>query len=150
MYSRVIISQDRHRIYFTVAEYPQKYIDYLRNKRAIDINNEDCFLRMRLFGYFDIRDSSHMKLLGVLVNVILTHAADEVHAASTMVDLEQDFKSISISKSKERTSDDPQTESSGQSRRAAGGMVSRSPSRSGSPNAELTIKDRSALADSEV
>lgn len=104
--SRVLISQDRHQIFLTIAEYPQKYIDYLHAKNGVRINDTDFALHMKVFGEFDTRDSAQMHLLGVLVRVILTHAANAIRMASRMDDLGQALAETSLSKGKGRARDD--------------------------------------------
>jgi hypothetical protein len=152
VYSRVLISQDRHQIFLTIAEYPLKYIDYLRNKKGVNIDDKDFALLMKMFGYFDTRVAAHMELLGVLVKVILSHAANAIRT-TTMGDLGQEFIQMNISKGKERAQDDPQAETSmwGKSRTGGGRTPSQSPSRSSTPTPGGLERGRnSPVADSRV
>lgn len=82
MFSRVLISQDGYQIFLTIAEYTQQYIDYLHNPDKVNIN-DDFTLTMRMFGDYDTTKPGDMELLGVLVKVILTHAAQSVRTSSS-------------------------------------------------------------------
>jgi hypothetical protein len=60
---RVLISQDRHEIFVTFAEYGPAYTnDKWQGKGPIDY-----FLTMNEYGPFDIRHSSHMQYLGAFI-----------------------------------------------------------------------------------
>jgi hypothetical protein len=66
----------------TIAEYTKQYIDYLMKQNDVTIN-DDFALSMRMFGPFNIWDADHMILLGAVIKVILTHAANSIRASSS-------------------------------------------------------------------
>lgn len=132
----------------TIAEYPQKYVDYLHNKKGVYINDGDFALRMNVFGEFNIQNPDQMELLGVLVKVILTRAANAVRMASSIEDLGQEFGEISLSKVKERAPDDTQADTliSGRPSIGGGRASPQSSSRSSSPTPGPVLRGRNLPA----
>jgi hypothetical protein len=125
----------------------------MHNKKGARINDGDFALYMRLFGYFDIRESEHMELLGVLVKIILTHAANAIQMATTVEDLGQKFGEISLSKGKERAQDDPRPELFISGRQSMGGGRASSHSSSGRVSPSPGPRERSSnptAVDSQV
>ena len=108
---------------------------------------------MKMFGPYDTSKSAHMELLGVLVKVILTHAANAVKTASTLEDLGRDFASMNVSKGKERAPGDSLAEMSmsGRPPTEDGRVSSESSSRGSSPTPDIiTIGRNHPVADSEL
>lgn len=63
VYRRLLLSQDRHEIYLTIAEYDSNYIDYLRgNQRGLL-----SFLAMNEFGPWDCFDHLHIESLAEIL-----------------------------------------------------------------------------------
>ncbi|KAI1295919.1 hypothetical protein F5Y03DRAFT_399085 [Xylaria venustula] len=63
---RLLISQDRHRIYLNFASFDTNYVDYICDKQGID-HNAVSFLTMHEYGPFDVGDETDMSMLGELV-----------------------------------------------------------------------------------
>lgn len=63
---RLIISQDRHEIYISVAEYGNDYIDYLQTGQT----HNDPFLVMHQYGPWDTLDPDAMDNLGPIILAI--------------------------------------------------------------------------------
>lgn len=61
---RLLISQDRHEIYLTFAEFDATYVDYISHRKT---KTREAFLEMRPYGPFSIGDKTRMKVLGELV-----------------------------------------------------------------------------------
>ncbi|PLB38958.1 uncharacterized protein BDW47DRAFT_18344 [Aspergillus candidus] len=73
---RALISQDRHEIFITIAEYDSGYVTYLRKK---PLNNEPLsFLTMRQYGPWNTTHAGHMKKLGPILLALTLYAEDEV------------------------------------------------------------------------
>jgi hypothetical protein len=115
--SRVLLSQDRNEIFFTIAEYTDEYVDYLhqRNNVAID---DDFYLSMCMFGPFLITNGDHMKKLAPLIKVVLTHAAKAVQESSSVDhDLAEILPKLHLEPSiKGKAKDEPQGEARGEKR----------------------------------
>ena len=58
-HSRVLVSQDRHEIYITIANYDDSYARYVAG-----LSETDSFLKMDEYGPFDISEHRHMFYLG--------------------------------------------------------------------------------------
>ncbi|KAJ5587728.1 uncharacterized protein N7459_003493 [Penicillium hispanicum] len=69
---RLHISQDRHEIYLTVAEYDDDYIRYLTDERKS--TKAFSFLTMHEFGPWSTQDASHMRELGPILLAISLRA----------------------------------------------------------------------------
>ncbi|PGH14494.1 hypothetical protein AJ79_02987 [Helicocarpus griseus UAMH5409] len=54
----VLISQNRHQIFLTVADYSTEYVKYLKDE--YDEQTPRSFLKMRSFGLWEIYSPSHM------------------------------------------------------------------------------------------
>ncbi|KAE8349305.1 hypothetical protein BDV28DRAFT_63305 [Aspergillus coremiiformis] len=65
-----IVSQDRHEIYVSFAEYNIEYLKYLKGKRY----SGDPFLTMHEYGPWHIGDKKHMSLLGRLILALVIRA----------------------------------------------------------------------------
>jgi len=57
---RLLVSQDRHEIYLTMAKFDSSYVKYLRD----GTKEGNPFLRMHEFGPFRIEHMGHMKKVG--------------------------------------------------------------------------------------
>lgn len=79
---RLHISQDRHKVFVTVAEYDEEYIKYINNKHSL--NDPPSFLVMHQFGPWDTLRKSHMRELGPILLAISLQADDESKAASLL------------------------------------------------------------------
>lgn len=55
-----MITQDRHEVYLVIAEYDDKYVQYLNT----GVYNDRVFMTMHEFGPFEPQSEGHMKLLG--------------------------------------------------------------------------------------
>lgn len=66
----MIISQDRHEIYLTVAEYDENYVAYL-NENAVE---KRPFLIMHQYGPWDTQVSNNMRELGPILLAIALRA----------------------------------------------------------------------------
>jgi len=60
MYRRLLVSQDRHEIYITLAMFDADYVEYVCG----GLPEQDSFLIMREFGPFFTNDRDHMAILG--------------------------------------------------------------------------------------
>jgi hypothetical protein len=67
-FSRVHVSQDRHQIFITFAEYDSSYVKYLNNK--LPPNSARPFLRMYEFGPWNTMVRSDMEGLGGILLAI--------------------------------------------------------------------------------
>ncbi|KAA8641643.1 uncharacterized protein ATNIH1004_011779 [Aspergillus tanneri] len=72
---RIIVSQDRHEIFLTVAKYDDNYIKYLGDKNHR--SESPSFMTMYQFGPWDTLDSTHMKYLGPILLAISLRAEIE-------------------------------------------------------------------------
>ncbi|KAL2001148.1 hypothetical protein VTN02DRAFT_2194 [Thermoascus thermophilus] len=60
------ISQDRHQIFLTFAEYDESYLKYL--KEGLSPGDLELFLNLHEFGpWWDIKDVRHMQELGPII-----------------------------------------------------------------------------------
>ncbi|RAL03730.1 uncharacterized protein BO80DRAFT_268743 [Aspergillus ibericus CBS 121593] len=72
---RILLSQDRHEIFITVAEYDDKYLDFLDGNPGPD----RAFLRMHEFGPWNTQSVKDMKQVAViLVAMALRAEADRI------------------------------------------------------------------------
>ena len=71
--SRVLLSQDRHEIYVTIAEYARNYALYLQETVKYE---EAGFLTMTSYGPFCTNVYSHMVWLGPVLRKLLPFAAN--------------------------------------------------------------------------
>lgn len=71
--SRVLLSQDRHEIYVTLAEYTKNYVLYLQDEVHF---KEAGFLRMQVYGPFKTNNRGHMSWLGAILRTMLPYAAE--------------------------------------------------------------------------
>lgn len=63
--SRLLVSQDRHQIFLTLAQFDADYVDYICDNTAASMPpTQPSFLQMREYGPFDTVIDSHMKSLG--------------------------------------------------------------------------------------
>ncbi|OGM46074.1 hypothetical protein ABOM_005662 [Aspergillus bombycis] len=69
---RIIVSQDRHEIFLTVAKYGDEYIRYLSDKN--DQGGSNSFMTMHQFGPWNTLDVASMKLLGPILLAISLRA----------------------------------------------------------------------------
>jgi hypothetical protein len=60
MYRRLLISQDRHEIYITLAVFDADYVEYVCGLMP----KQGSFLKMREFGPFVTDNHEHMAILG--------------------------------------------------------------------------------------
>ncbi|KAI9696168.1 MAG: hypothetical protein M1820_008236 [Bogoriella megaspora] len=60
---RLLISQDRHEVYLSFAEFDSDYIDYILGQNTEKLS----FLRIREFGPFEVQTAEHMEKLSRLV-----------------------------------------------------------------------------------
>ncbi|KAJ5577955.1 uncharacterized protein N7459_006919 [Penicillium hispanicum] len=72
---RILISQDRHFIFITVAEYDADYLAYLKNEKPS--TDTLSFLTMHQFGPWDTQRASHMRELGPILLAITLRAEAE-------------------------------------------------------------------------
>ncbi|MCJ1249917.1 hypothetical protein MMC30_007143 [Trapelia coarctata] len=69
-FRRLLISQDRHEVYLTVARYNTEYINYITNKE----DSGKDFLRMTEYGPYSTMERSAVKRLG---HILLAFALQE-------------------------------------------------------------------------
>ncbi|KAL2809606.1 hypothetical protein BJX63DRAFT_423673 [Aspergillus granulosus] len=69
---RLHVSQDRHQIFITFAEYDGSYIQYLNN--TLPPNSPRPFLKMHEFGPWDTKNRSDMENIGSILLVIALRA----------------------------------------------------------------------------
>lgn len=62
-YSRMLISQDRHEIFITIASYSVAYTQYLRGTRG----QHPAYLTLYEYGPWQIKSRSHMAHFGRLI-----------------------------------------------------------------------------------
>ncbi|KAL4783195.1 hypothetical protein BJX76DRAFT_348788 [Aspergillus varians] len=72
---RIHISQDRHEIFITVAEYDEDYLAYLRNEQHDEAKS---FLTMHQQGPWDTESSSDMREVGPILLGITLYAEAQV------------------------------------------------------------------------
>ncbi|PYI09929.1 hypothetical protein BO78DRAFT_426928 [Aspergillus sclerotiicarbonarius CBS 121057] len=90
---RVHVSQDRHEIFLTFAEYENDYLAYLKtapskpetsktakSENKSSENQKSPFMTMHQYGPWDTRNSSHMKQLGPILLAIALYADSEIRA----------------------------------------------------------------------
>ncbi|RAL15383.1 uncharacterized protein BO97DRAFT_307097, partial [Aspergillus homomorphus CBS 101889] len=70
------VSQDRHEIFLTFADYDDDYIAYLKNKSPK--NSALSFLTMHQYGPWDTQTASHMAELGPILLVITLDAQSDI------------------------------------------------------------------------
>ncbi|PYH91021.1 hypothetical protein BO71DRAFT_401708, partial [Aspergillus ellipticus CBS 707.79] len=76
---RVHVSQNRHEVFITIAEYDKGYVSYLRKTPA---NNEHpSFLTMHQYGPWNTNNAGDMKKLGPILLALTLYAEDEVQKA---------------------------------------------------------------------
>jgi hypothetical protein len=75
---RIHVSQDRHEIFLTFAEYDDDYIAYLKNETPKSAN--PSFLTMHEYGPWDTQKPSDMKELGPILLAIALYADAEIRA----------------------------------------------------------------------
>jgi hypothetical protein len=78
----MIISQDRHEIYLTVAKYDDEYIKYLSDKSYRNVF-PSSFMTMHQFGPWDILDARNMEHLGPILLAISLYADAESKKAKS-------------------------------------------------------------------
>ncbi|KAH7325713.1 hypothetical protein B0I35DRAFT_474458 [Stachybotrys elegans] len=59
VHRRLMVSQDRHEVYLTVASFDDDYISYIRGHKMTN-----SFLKMQEYGPFDVCNKDHMRYLG--------------------------------------------------------------------------------------
>lgn len=74
LFRRFQVSQDRHEIWLSFAEYDDEYLRYIEHGFQ-DPERPRSFLTMHEFGPFDTRSESHMTELAVIL-LALTLRAD--------------------------------------------------------------------------
>lgn len=67
LHSRLLVSQDRHQIFVTLAQFDSDYVNYIRDNVPGDRPTRLSFLQMKEYGPFGIDSSSHMDALGQLL-----------------------------------------------------------------------------------
>ncbi|PWY87803.1 hypothetical protein BO94DRAFT_574909 [Aspergillus sclerotioniger CBS 115572] len=72
---RILISQDRHEIYLTFAEYDANYIRYLNNTLGKD--EKPGFLTLHVFGPWDTTRAGDVKQLGSILLAIALRAQED-------------------------------------------------------------------------
>ncbi|PLN78854.1 hypothetical protein BDW42DRAFT_174009, partial [Aspergillus taichungensis] len=73
---RAHVSQDRHEIFITIAEYDSSYVSYLR-KNPLD-DEAPSFLTMHQYGPWNTTHAGHMKKLGPILLALTLYAEAEV------------------------------------------------------------------------
>lgn len=69
------ISQDRHEIFLTFAEYGESYLKYL--KEGLSPGDPEPFLTLHEFGPWDIKDARHMQELGPIILAFTMRAHED-------------------------------------------------------------------------
>ncbi|MCJ1314308.1 hypothetical protein MMC25_007988 [Agyrium rufum] len=75
-YSRILISQDRDRIYLIIAEFDDGYRKYICGDSTTDLNKPEDFLVMNEYGPFKTKIRSDMEALGLAIVVLNMEAGD--------------------------------------------------------------------------
>lgn len=75
---RFIISQDRHEVFVTVAEYNQNYLEYLRNTEPSSPEDSSSFLTMNQYGPWNISSKSSVKEIGTILLATTLRAEKEI------------------------------------------------------------------------
>lgn len=78
--SRLLISQDRHEIYLSFAEYQEEYVKYLTNTQRRKAT--PAFLTMHQYGPWDTQNAFHMRDIGKILLAIALRAKSESMARS--------------------------------------------------------------------
>lgn len=76
--SRIHVSQDRHEIFLSYAEYDADYIAYLNNDST---DNKMSFLTVHQLGPWNTQGPSDMRELGPILLAITLNADPEIQAA---------------------------------------------------------------------
>lgn len=66
LYRRIIISQDRHEIYITIAEYDGLYIKYLKDE-LLPGDDRLALMTMNQYGPWLVDSSRDMERLGEII-----------------------------------------------------------------------------------
>lgn len=62
---RLLVSQDRHEIYLTFAEFDRSYVDYLAGQdNGKNAKGSPSLMKMKTYGPYEITRHTHMKVLG--------------------------------------------------------------------------------------
>ncbi|KAI2714312.1 hypothetical protein CBS147354_7481 [Penicillium roqueforti] len=72
--TRFHISQDRHQVYITVAQYDEKYLEYIVDGK---LSPDRSFLTMNQYGPWDTTEGGHMRVLGPILLAIALRAEQE-------------------------------------------------------------------------
>jgi hypothetical protein len=75
-----LISQDRHEIYITVAEYEREWLNYLKGED--DANAPLSFLKLHCFGPWSIFDKKHVCHLSKIFLDFTIQMSEEVPATT--------------------------------------------------------------------
>jgi len=73
----ILISQDRHEVYITIAYYDQDWLDYLQG--ATDINSPRSFLRLNCYGPWNIFKKQHVFHLSKIILAFTVQVSSEIH-----------------------------------------------------------------------
>ncbi|KAI1270804.1 hypothetical protein F5Y07DRAFT_405100 [Xylaria sp. FL0933] len=73
---RLIISQDRHEIFLTFAEFDEPYVNYIRHRAE-----GTSYLTMNEYGPFDIGNSEAVEYLGELILAFALQACEEMQVS---------------------------------------------------------------------
>ncbi|KAE8321350.1 hypothetical protein BDV39DRAFT_210808 [Aspergillus sergii] len=94
-----IVSEDRHKIYVTFAEYGVEYLRYLKGRPYTG----DPFLVMHEYGPWDIERKDHMRMVGALILGLVIRAREdhdgELDVPSLIASLSQSQNSPSVEQS---------------------------------------------------
>ncbi|KAH8427081.1 uncharacterized protein LDX57_004799 [Aspergillus melleus] len=77
--SRVHVSQNRHEIFITIAEYDSGYVSYLKTKPADD--EPPSFMTMHQYGPWNTESAGDMRKLGPILLALTLYAEAEVKKA---------------------------------------------------------------------
>ncbi|KAJ5393818.1 uncharacterized protein N7487_011459 [Penicillium crustosum] len=76
--TRFHISQGRHQIFVTVAEYGEKYLKYLNDKNPSPSDDLSTFLTMNQYGPWDTSKKSSVKEIGTIILAITLRTEKEI------------------------------------------------------------------------
>ncbi|CAI7631573.1 unnamed protein product [Penicillium glandicola] len=76
--TRFHISQDRHQVFVTVAEYGENYLKYLSENKPSSSEDPSSFLTMNQYGPWDTSKKSSIKEIGTIILAITLRAEREI------------------------------------------------------------------------
>ncbi|KAJ5920350.1 hypothetical protein N7516_011208 [Penicillium verrucosum] len=79
---RLLVSQDNHEIFLTIANYDSRYLAYLKNEET-PLGSDGPFLRMNTYGPWNIGYPTHMKELATFILCVAFEVTNDLGLASS-------------------------------------------------------------------